>query len=284
MGTEWEIVSADLPIRQGDLLIRRDHRSGAISGMCVVITADCDINKKKFGSSYACLRIISLHDYLNYVWARKKVDEKFSGETKNITDRFNKWNSDRIGEKSNITESAVREWVSRDDPVVICDSLRLSGKEAKKALLAITEYKEITSVYNKSSTVGCFSCLAKIKSIKDKKNYEDCLCDLKDQAKKEKFPEDVFLLTSLPDVSSGPVLIMLREVVGVEQDLVCTRMTDAYGELHYLRIGRLVATFKYAVSQAFATLYSRIGLPGEYENRCVEAMGAIDEISWRYEC
>ena len=56
---------------------------------------------------------------------------------------------------------------------------------------------------------------------------------------------------------------MLREIVGVSNDAVCFRATDATTTDSFLRVCRLQPTYKYAVSQAFGILYSRIGLPDE---------------------
>ena len=84
MNSEWFIPEPSVPVRQGDILISRDPKSGSIEDICIVITADCDINKDKFGRHLACLRIISLENYFRTVWADRKLRDLLSYSKKRI--------------------------------------------------------------------------------------------------------------------------------------------------------------------------------------------------------
>jgi ubiquitin len=108
------------------------------------------------------------------------------------------------------------------------------------------------------------------------------VCRLKtlQQAQQEPLPEDVFLLPALPLAADTPCVVMLREIVGVSNDAVCFRATDATTTDSFLRVCRLQPTYKYAVSQAFGILYSRIGLPDEYERRCRDVVSGIASFEW----
>src|SRR6266567_2361869 len=88
---EWEIPDPITPVSQGDLLLSRNPSSGAIGMVCVVITADCDITHGKFGRQLACLRIITLHDYLSIHWAERKLRRGVDVEIEKFRERINKW-------------------------------------------------------------------------------------------------------------------------------------------------------------------------------------------------
>ena len=77
-----------------------------------------------------------------------------------------------------------------------------------------------------------------------------------------------------------PCVVMLRDVVGISYEMVFYRAADADTADKFLRIGRLEPTFKYAVSQAFGALYSKIGLPAEYERRCRDVVACVDSFNW----
>jgi hypothetical protein len=95
MNDEWINHDADEPVRQGDLLLARDPKSGRIEDLCTVITADCDIAHQKFGKQLACLRVASLRDYLRTDWAERKLRRSFDTETEKIRAQVQKWNSQR---------------------------------------------------------------------------------------------------------------------------------------------------------------------------------------------
>ena len=51
--SEWSIPDPSIDVRQGDLLVSRSIQTGKIEELCLVITADCDISKGKFGRQLA---------------------------------------------------------------------------------------------------------------------------------------------------------------------------------------------------------------------------------------
>ncbi len=73
---EWFIPDPTSPVRQGDVLINRLPGADRIEETCIVITADCDISKGKFGRHLACLRVVRLHDYIKTNWASKKLGKR----------------------------------------------------------------------------------------------------------------------------------------------------------------------------------------------------------------
>lgn len=269
MSIEFFFPSVDMEVRQGDVLLSRTISTGQIDEICLVITADCDISKGKFGRQLACLRVITLEDYLRTKWAEKKLEKLKKTELDSVRDRLAKWHSHKLQSKSSITSKAVHDWVLRDSPEEICESLQVPVEEQKKVFLSLRKYKSSWERLVEISASDFLVKYVEYRAIAQEKTRDVCWDEvLKDATKEiESLPEDVFVLTELPQVDCSGAVVLLREVVGVPYESVFYRASDVVGENGFLRVGRLESQFKYAVSQAFGALFSKIGLPNEYEEK-----------------
>lgn len=275
---EWFIPDPLVPIRQGDVLIRRDTVTKRVSDICMVITADCDISKRKFGAQLACLRIESLDNYIRTIWGERKLDSIVADESDRIRERLAKWHKKSMGESSTLTVQATLTWLRRDSPETICDLLSIPFDDRKDVLTSINAFLCAIAAKESNSTIAPINQFVAFVSALRSKDLESCWRETLQQARNEKLPEDVFILPTLPQVDIEGAIVMLREVIGVELENTFTRATDTPAG-GYLRVGRMEPTFKYAISQAFGTLYSRIGLPSEYETRrkhTVERIGKFE--------
>lgn len=91
MKVEWFLPEPDVPVRQGDILVSRDPQTGTLDEVCLVITADCDISKGKFGRQLACLRVLTVKDYVTHIWAKRKLDKLIREEAKKLRAQLAKW-------------------------------------------------------------------------------------------------------------------------------------------------------------------------------------------------
>lgn len=280
MSTEWTIPETEIPVRQGDLLICRNVRTGDISDICLVITADCDIRNGKFGREIACLRVTPLHGYLRNVWAKKKLARFQSNQIKLVREQMAKWHSLQIGTPSGLTDEATLSWVQRATADEICADLNVPIDQKKNISKAIQLLKSGLSASETPNLQDCMSRLALFKACTSEKPIDICQQDILKDAQKEELPDDFFLFTSLPQIETGPAVVHLRELFGVDAKAIRYRATDADSDECFLRVGRLEPTFKYAVSQAFGSLYSKIGLPNEYEVRRDNALKFIQTYQW----
>lgn len=276
--SEWSVPDPSVPVRQGDLLICRDPHKGIIEEICLVITADCDISKGKFGKQLLCLRVISFEDYLRTTWADRKLQRSVYTETEKVRVQIAKWHTLKIGAESNLTADAITAWVSRVDANSICSDLGVPDPDSKKVEASLTSFRTALNALRVNERKDKMTQLIAFRSAIQGKERKVVHQEYLRQAQSEQLPEDIFLIPSLPQSEVGPVVILLREIVSVRQDSICTRASDASTSDMFLRIGRLETTFKYAVSQAFGSLYARIGLPGDYEHRCKCVMEKISEL------
>lgn len=282
MSEEWlnPGPDPDMPIKQGDLLMRRNPVSDEILQVCLVITADCDITQNKYGKELAALLVIPLQMYIRNILCKRRLQSAIEKPAKNIRDMLNKWNSRRLGgETSNITLEATIDWARREDGTTIADTLNVDELEKKKFALTIDGYRNAIQAADNCKGDELDQFVA-FRSCIDNKSASDCLKLFLNSINRVDLPEDIFLLPYIPQVEYGPSVVLLRDIVGVKHDAICYRAVDATSSDHFLRIGRLEPTFKYAISQSFGMLYARIGLPTEHETRCDTALEKLADYNW----
>jgi len=279
MYTEWIELSPDMPVRQGDLLLARDPNSGRISRTCLVITADCDIGQQKSGSHLSCLSVIYFHEYIRSVWAERKLRRTLDNETEKIRVQLNKWNAQRIGTDSALTADGVLYWVRNKEPTTICADLRIPKEDISKVISVVSVFRSALAASEERSSDHALARLVAFRATLSSKTGTECLAEITNQAQGDDLPDDVFLLPYIPQLEDGPAVIMLREIVTIPIATVCYRTLDADSEAKHLRIGRLEPTLKYAVSQAFGALYSRIGLSRDYEQHCKVSKAKMRSLS-----
>ena len=146
---EWHLPDPSADVRQGDLLLSRDPRTGEVEEICVVITADCDISKGKFGRQLACLRVLTHSDYLRHIWAGRKLDKVVKDERKKLRGQLAKWQTAKIGRESTLTEEAAVTWVRRSDPEAICQALGVVEGDKRKLIAALSAFKSGLSELDK---------------------------------------------------------------------------------------------------------------------------------------
>lgn len=275
---EWFLPEPSVDVRQGDLLLSRDPQTGAVEEICVVITADCDISKGKFGRQLACLRIIRHSDYLRHVWAARKLDKAVKDERRKLRSQLAKWHAAQLGNDSTLSEEAALMWIRRSEPEAICEALGVLADDKRKLTAALKAFSSAFGELDKNA--DSMAMYSAFRAAISGTELLDARRQALQQATQESLPEDIFLLPALPLAQETPCVVMLREVVGIPYDAVCYRTVDADTADKFLRIGRLEPTFKYAVSQAFGALYSKIGLPADYERRCKDVATSVSNYDW----
>ncbi|WP_157572096.1 hypothetical protein [Hydrogenophaga taeniospiralis] len=279
--TEWFVPDTSVEVRQGDLLVARSLQTGKVEEICLVITADCDISKGKFGRQLACLRVLPIDRYVRTNWATKKLDKLKLSERIKLRGQVAKWHTQFLGSESSITADAATDWVMREEPEAICEALQVPEKERKKFNAALSAFRGAIDALDANASRDKLAQFVAYRAAVLRRDIEQSRQEVLADAQKESeaLPEDAFLLTSLPQVSEDGAVVLLREIVGIPYEAVCYRVTDAEAETSLLRVGRLHPTFKYAVSQAFGALYSKIGLPPTYEKRCKDVTMSLTSIT-----
>ena len=254
--------------------------TGQIDAILLIITADCDINKSKFGTHLACLQVLSYQRYVSSVWAARKLARALATQVGQLQEQMNKWNKLRIGAPSSLSPDVVEEWVRRAEPHSIAKDLRVPESDAPKFTNSLQTFRDALQALEANKSSGHLAQYASFRSVITGVPAAECLQQAIQKAIAEPLPEDVFFLPALPQLDTRPALVLLRDLVAVPARNICFRTLDATSTDMFLRLGRLQPTLKYAISQAFGTLYSRIGLPKPFEDRCKAALEQTINLDW----
>lgn len=265
---EWQQLDDTAPIRQGDILVLRHPRTLEVQDRVLVITADCDIAKSKTSGGLAALRVLPLETYVRHHWAGKHTKRLFTIERAEVINSFNTLYLAARGGTKTLSESALTSWVSRLSGEQICAELKVTDEKIQKKITScVAKLAALLAIEIAVGTDECFDKICAFYAIKDNQQCSEAKTTVlkKVRAELASLPEDIFLLSSFPDTAAQPYVVMLRQLVALTTEQVTTSAEQARANHSYLRYGRLAPTFKYAISQQFGLLYSRIGLPNEYD-------------------
>jgi hypothetical protein len=269
-GSEWQILGDDIPIRQGDILVLRRPRSLIVKETVIVITADCDIAQSKSLGGLAALKVITLAQYVREQWAAKHSRRLLLNDRKEFINSFNSQIKSGLEHSKELSETAITRWVSRKSAEEICDELQIVDTKARKKLnQCISKLTALNKIEATLETQQCFEDICTYYSVREQIPDEaaKALVIKKVRAELASLPDDTFLLSGLPGQNAEPHIVLLRSLTAISMEKVTTSAEQARELDIFLRLGRLAPAFKYAISQQFGLLYSRIGLPKEYEDQ-----------------
>ncbi|UPG92815.1 hypothetical protein [Luteibacter aegosomatissinici] len=276
---EWSTPPQDEEVRQGDILMERPPRGGQPAAMSIVVTADCDIAQRKFGTHLACLRLVWYPDYVRNTWAESERLKLLKAYGERLGARLRALHSAQLGQDSTLSDAAALDWLRREDMHAILDALDVpEGSHAGFT----REFGPIQAgLRAEMDQPDAFErCLALRSSVKAESRATAIAALLEKAGGQSKFPDDVFFLPGLPGYDVSPAVVLLRELVATNTEHVVHASSDAVASHHRVRVGRLIAPYKYALTQAFGNLYSRIGMPTEYEVRRDSGKASILECGW----
>lgn len=264
---EWDQPSSDIPIRQGDLLVKKQAGATNIKDAVIVITADCDIAREKYDSAIAALPLISFPDYVRHRWANERYDATVNTDHIELTNQFNKIKAESLENYQALKPEVLAKWIERENPKNICHDIN-DDKSRERAEKIIAKIQVLLGLDNNPHIAAAFDRLLAYECIKENKDQAASREALLKKARGSlsTLPADLFFLSTIPIEGAGVHLVLLRELAAIKPDLVTTSATTARLNNGYLRIGRLKPAFKYALSQQFGLMFSRVGLPDDYEN------------------
>lgn len=264
----WSIPLADAPVRQGDAIASQDPKTGTITRIALVITADCDIANRKHGADLACLAVTKLEDYARTIWAEKKLNKVFIDEIQKVRTHLARWHELLIGNPSHLSLDSTEAWIRRESAESICKTLNVPLPESKKLEFSLNRLRRALSSLDSSRHLDELEQYAAFRGALADQPPLALKAEALKRLQSESLPSDVFLLPQIPQVECDGAVVLLRELIGVASKSIHTRVTDLSTSSDYLRLGRLQDIYKYSISQAFGSLYSRIGLPDAFADQC----------------
>lgn len=241
-----EIKDSASQIRQGDILLFKNNDDSSKYG--IVVTGDCDIVQKKCREIITYCVITSVkyfifHEFLKDNCIDKELNKlKESIIKKSCAILKNKKSNSLF---DNILDKLPKELESVFDDKNLIKKILVYKEFSTKASFSFSDYEEVLKVND------CEKIDEEIQ--RSKKKLESKLNTL---------PGDKFFISELPGQNDNyGYIVHLRLINSVRQDEIEKKFDKAI-----YRIGHLNAPFLYRLTQQLGSVFSDIGLPGDYEN------------------
>ncbi len=268
-----EKVTRNEEVLQGDIfkIINSDNELFLTGEEFVfIITADCDIANNKMGNYYSVLPIISTELYLKNYWVKDFFKKEFKKILDGLVSRLNKSEDIKSRKYDPLTSQSLGVWLKEDSLVEIVKVLNL-----KESFKNIDDVEKKLLVIKNSVDIDCYIDYRKISGAKDEGIKKDIIAAIKNCR------EEFYFIPQISKKGSLGSIIKLREIRPVHKnklflDETSERLSSSTAN-NVVRVCRLSDNLRYSISQTFALLFSRIGLPSEFEENKGESIAMLSE-------
>jgi hypothetical protein len=270
-------VSNDIPWRQGDIFLESAEESELDIRLGMILTADCDIAQSKFGGTLAYVPIHSLRKFVLTDWALGKIASARENKLREIQAYVNKRRSGLNSAATVMSTDAIERWFVGNPAAQIAAELGLSDpKEIGK--FESNHHPSVLLLAPESAARFSFpfSRLCALRDQMHGKTYEQVVEEVAKELQSE-MSMDLFFLPRLPNFESMKGFVAyLRHVHAVNvSDLTFSLAEYRAQQGKRMRIGRLVDRYKFAITQQFGQLYSRIAKAPGYEDHQRDIVNAL---------
>lgn len=259
-------VSRPTRVGQGDIIHRPSDETGK-PRWGFIITADCDIAQDKAGARLSYLDIVTVHDYLEHVWAAEELRKLRTNFLNNAVALVNKAVQSIDDKLDDVSPDDLLTWLRDNSGEEIMESLEIPRKKIKQYVEAL-EAVELTFGLRGAPTTA-LQKLRRIWAISGAAGKK--MRERLEQALDYNRATDFHLIPEIPGSKPLGYVVLLREVFSIAHrdvhssalDLQINGETDAY---HV--VGTSTDNLRYAISQKMAFLFSRIGMTEDFESKC----------------
>ncbi|WP_336234814.1 hypothetical protein [Achromobacter dolens] len=255
-------------VRQGDVIRKLNPKTGEAEKLGIVITADCDIARRKAGERYTWLEIVPMAGYLEGPWAQEQLRKLSEKRSRAIREYLDGQIRKRQSGLTPVTHELLVQWLRGNTAEQILAST--TGQPPAADNRWLRELQGFALTVSTDETQSAFSRLKSawtLFGIEEKSQQENVRNAFKDGGGFQ----DYFILPELPRQTGLGFVVMLRSMWTImapdlyftEQDARIHDRPDAYH-----RLGRLNDNIRFSITQKLAFLFSRIGMPETFETAC----------------
>lgn len=258
-------------VRQGDIIRQLHPQTGVVEKLGVIITADCDIAKRKAGDRYTWLEILPMAKYIEGPWAQEQLRKLCEKRSKPICQYLTAQARKLQPDLAEVTHDSLVQWLRSRTPAEILTSVTGAVPVPDSKQLRDLEGFALTAMPEEGrSSFSRLQAAWKLFGTDERTQQETVRNGFKDSGGFQ----DYFVLPELPLQSGLGFVVMLRSMWNLmAPDLYLTeqdaRINDQPGAFH--RLGRLNDGIRFSITQKLAFLYSRIGMPATFESACETA-------------
>ncbi|MFQ2543457.1 hypothetical protein ACK3Z0_09145 [Aeromonas caviae] len=264
-------------IRQGDIVkIGKDLSFGFsdVDKFGFVVTADCDIYQDKSGGDITILPIIDPQIFIDTIW----IPETFSRERTEvlnlICEKINSSGAPRAFNCNEISSSDLEAWIKQSSITEILKALKINISGELEILA-----KRLFILSSPPSLKNHFEHRSNIQGRKEKSIKGELSTAFK------KMRDDFYFIPEIKSSANLGAIIKLRHAKIVKLHSIYKNYREARinalnVERCIYRTGRCSDYLKYSIVQRFALLFSRIGMPLEFESDESSSIDIITDNLW----
>jgi hypothetical protein len=263
---ECEFVSADEPLRQGDVVQAYGEPVDQWDARMVVVTADCDLARRKHAGRVSCVPAVTLHQYLSLFYLPGRLEKVAAPLADQIVAMIRKAR-EQVEAVAPISRERALAWVHEVPATEIAASLGIDGSveefrrkvDAYIQTTAAIDSDDFDSQWVNYARRGGLETDDRIVRERSDKLQLDVTGLLK------KLPGDALFLRSLGESLDSGFVCYLRVVRDLRESAISTRYSGVGHPVTHVRTSRLSSPYLYALTQQLGAVFSAIGLPEEYE-------------------
>lgn len=266
-------------VSQGDIIHRPSSGETERPRWGFIVTADCDIVKDKAGARLSYLDIITVHHYLENVWAAETLRKLRSRTLKDAAALVTNAARSLDDQFDAISPDDLLIWLRDATREEIVEALQLPSKKQKQQSEALEVVELIFDLRCANTTA--LQRLRRIWAIQGT-GAKEVRARLEHALDYNK-ATDFHLIPEIPEFDPLGYVVLLREVSSIHHKDLHASALDL--QISGSEDGFYVAApstdnLRYAISQKMAFLFSRIGMTEDYESQCeIVTRLAIDELS-----
>lgn len=266
-------------VGQGDIIHRPPSNKTGKPRWGFIVTADCDIAQDKAGVRLSYLDIITVHEYLEHVWAAEALRKLQARALKEAVALVTSAAQSLDGQFDAIAPDDLLIWLGDTPSEEIVVALQVISGKQKQHREALEAVELIFNLRGAHTTA--LQRLRRIWAING--TSAKAMRARLEQALDYNQATDFHLIPAIPGSNPLGYVVLLREVSSIRREDLHASALDLQingGDEGYYIAGPSTDNLRYAISQKMAFLFSRIGMSEGYESQCeIVTQLAIDELS-----
>lgn len=258
-------VSEDENFMQGDIIHRTVQTDeGPQHHWGFILNADCDIEQKKNSSLISWMEIIPAAQFVERYWAKMQTDKLVKKQLGSICDQLNAVIKKEENKLRDLEIEELFQWLQDEGADSIIETIGVTNVDLREKISAID-----AAIRSNGKNDG-LSTLIQCAEVFSKKR-EKILDDAKRYLEQPGGFADFVFVPGIPGNISEGFIVRLRDISGISETDVFRSFAEAkindQPEAFY-RVGRFSDSLRYQIVQKMAFLFSRIGSPKAFEERC----------------
>jgi len=275
---ETEPLDDASPLRQGDVF-RWESQQAPWELHGIVVTADCDIVRRKHGGILSYVPVFGLTDYWRLFTLPNRIETQLLEKTQHLLRTVvAKLQSTHRADSEPMSKEAFEDLVRDRGITEILDTLNVPASQREYPNRMLLAYRAAIAPRSEGASLeelaGVLAELREVGKAKPARTEASTVFDELAGAVRQ-LPGDAFFIGQIVPAAKQAYVAYLRTVRELPAAALAIQPVDLKRGAKARRVARLRSPFIYRLTQQLGAVFADIGLPSEYESeRAARALGA----------